>query len=297
MARQPQGIRARIALVARVDVVEQQVIAGQAAHHVRRGEVQGVVVVEQRAQRLARIADVVLQLVVARIDIGVEVVLEGAGRGQGRACLLRAVVVARKTVALRSRVRVVQVGGGLRRAKAHVVLRQLIAEAHDDRLAIAREDDRARRNRARRVAFVTPDALRRIGRVEHPVEPLLGLQLIKQRLAEHARQLRVTLVRRPPGFAPGDVRGNRGARGQGRDCLQRGDRVGQGDQPRRGWGTGRQYWSGGTTLARSQQDRSQHGGSAQLEEGASIVYGVVGSRQATVPASQFGGFHCGPSLE
>ncbi|MNQ81541.1 hypothetical protein D3C85_965660 [compost metagenome] len=299
MARQPQRARARIALVARVDVIEQQVIARQAAHHVRRGEVQRVVVVEQRPQGLARVADMVLQLVVARIDVWVEMILERAARCQGGTRLGRAVVIAREPIALRSSVGVVQVDGNLRRAKAHMIRRQLVTEAHDDRLAIAGEDDRTRYDGPWRVAFETKDTLRRIGGMEHPVEPFLDFQLIKQGLAEHAGKFSVALVRRPPGFATGNIRRNRGGRGETGDRLERGDRVGQRDQPRRGRWAGREHREGcGPALARFQQYRRQHGGGADFEEGASAFDSirVLRGRQATFPVSQVCGFHCGPSL-
>ncbi|MNV88797.1 hypothetical protein D3C71_1830340 [compost metagenome] len=106
-------------------------------------------------------------------------ILEPAVGRQGRAVLVGAVVVTREAVAFRPRVRIVQVGGDLWRAETDLILRQVVAKADDDRSAIAREDRRAGGDRARCIAFVTPDALRRIGRMEHPIGTLFGLQLVQ----------------------------------------------------------------------------------------------------------------------
>ncbi|MDT4825748.1 hypothetical protein FQZ97_590390 [compost metagenome] len=63
-------------LIARVDVIEEQEEPRQAAIHIRCREVEGVIVVEQRAQRLTRVADTVLELVEAGVDIAIVVILE-----------------------------------------------------------------------------------------------------------------------------------------------------------------------------------------------------------------------------
>ncbi|MCY1298944.1 hypothetical protein D9M70_484550 [compost metagenome] len=76
VAGQAQRTGTRVMLIARVDVIEEQEEPRQAAIHVRRREVEGVVVVEQRAQRLTRVADTVLELVEAGVDIAIVVILE-----------------------------------------------------------------------------------------------------------------------------------------------------------------------------------------------------------------------------
>ncbi|MCY1373758.1 hypothetical protein D9M69_610520 [compost metagenome] len=135
--------------------------------------------------------------------------------------------------------------------------------------------------------------------MKYPIEPLLGLQFVEQGRTEHSGQFGVTLVRRAPGFAAGDIRGDRGAWVQGGDRLERSDLVGQRDQPRRGRRAGRKLRKGcSPALAGFQQYRRQHGGGADFQEGASVVdsISVFRGRQATFPMPRICGFHYGPSL-
>ncbi|MCY1523810.1 hypothetical protein D9M68_587170 [compost metagenome] len=161
-------------LIARVEVVEEQEEPGQAAIHIGCGEVEGVVVVEQRAQCLARVANTILELIEAGVDVAVVVILELARRRQRGAGFDGAVVVARESIALRPRMSVVQVGGNFRRTEADVILGQRIMDAQDHGLPIARENGWSWRRSARRVAFIAPNPLGWISRVEHPIRPLLG---------------------------------------------------------------------------------------------------------------------------
>ncbi|MCY1514590.1 hypothetical protein D9M68_491350 [compost metagenome] len=124
-------------------MVEQQVEAEQPAHHVLRGGLPGVVVEPQGAEGFAVVADAVLHLVQAGVDVGVEVVLVLALVVQGHALLVGTVEVAGETVAFRGSVQVVQVRRDVGGADADVVLGQLAVEAADHRLAVAGEDDRA----------------------------------------------------------------------------------------------------------------------------------------------------------
>ncbi|MDT4845766.1 hypothetical protein FQZ97_797620 [compost metagenome] len=176
-------------LIARVDVIEEQEEPGQAAIHVRRREVEGVVVVEQRTQRLARVADAILELVEAGVDIAVVVILELAGRGQRRTGFDGAVVVPRKTIALRRRMGVVQVRGNFRGAETDVILRQPVVDAQDHRLAIACENSGSRSCGAPRITGIAPDLLGRIGRIEHPVRPLPGRQFVRDRDTQFGKSL------------------------------------------------------------------------------------------------------------
>ncbi|MCY1520049.1 hypothetical protein D9M68_548180 [compost metagenome] len=178
MAGQTERTGAGVMPVTGVDVIEKQEKSCQAAVHVRRREVEGVVVVEERAQRLARVADAILELVVPGVDVAVVVILELAWRGQGGAGFHGAVVITRETIAFGGRMGVVQMSGDFRGTEAHMVLRQRIMDAQNHRLPIACEDGRTRGRSARHVAFVAPDPLGWIGRVEHPVRPLLGPQLV-----------------------------------------------------------------------------------------------------------------------
>ncbi|MNF49367.1 hypothetical protein D3C84_306380 [compost metagenome] len=87
--------------------------------------------VEERTQSLGGISLKVLAGLESGLHIGVQVILEPAVGRQGRTVLAGAVVVARETVAFRTAVQVVQVGGDFRRTEPHVVLRQLVMDATD----------------------------------------------------------------------------------------------------------------------------------------------------------------------
>ncbi|MNN17115.1 hypothetical protein D3C81_1302880 [compost metagenome] len=131
MTGQTQSSGARIGLAARVQLIEQAVETGQPQIKVGRREVQGVVVVEERTQSLGGISLKVLAGLESGLHIGVQVILEPAVGRQGRTVLAGTVVVARETVAFRTAVQVVQVGGDFRRTEPHVVLRQLVMDATD----------------------------------------------------------------------------------------------------------------------------------------------------------------------
>ncbi|MNN57068.1 hypothetical protein D3C81_1720320 [compost metagenome] len=136
--------------------------------------------IEERTQCLTRVSDAVLELVEAGVDVAVVVVLELARRGQGGAGFHGAVVITRETIAFGGRMGVVQMSGDFRGTEAHMVLRQRIMDAQDHRLPIACEDGWSRGRSPRHVAFEPPDPLGWIGRVVHPVRPLLGSQLVGQ---------------------------------------------------------------------------------------------------------------------
>ncbi|WP_280349649.1 hypothetical protein [Pseudomonas sp. BN414] len=125
--------------------------------------------VEERAQRLTRVADTVLELIEAGADVAVEVVEEFPRGGQRRPRFCQAVEIAGETIAFRSCVGVVQVGGDFRRTEALVVGGQAIADTHNDRLAIAREDHRSWRHGFRLIALESPDRLARVGFIEEPL--------------------------------------------------------------------------------------------------------------------------------
>ena len=197
-------------LVARVEVVEKQVKPRQAAIDVRSGEIHRVIMVKQGAQGLARIADAAVA-VQAGIDVRIEMVLELPRRCQGRSGLSRAVVIAGEAVALRRRMQVVQMRADLGRAEPDVILRQHVVDAADERVTVAREDCGTRGGCARGIAFVTPDALRGIRRIEHPIGILLGRHLVEFR--RRSAKLTETLVQRSPGLAAGGVRGLGAKRG------------------------------------------------------------------------------------
>ncbi|MCY1304966.1 hypothetical protein D9M70_547430 [compost metagenome] len=116
--------------------------------------------------------------------------------------LVGAVVVTREAVAFRSAVQVVQVSGDFRRTEPHMVLRQLVMDAADQRAPVACEEGRAGHGLVRGVALVTPDTLWRIGRTVDPIIAFDGADLVEQR---PWRELRPALMRAAPRLAGGDV--------------------------------------------------------------------------------------------
>ncbi|MCY1353603.1 hypothetical protein D9M69_399480 [compost metagenome] len=128
-------------------------------------------------------------------------------------------------------------GGDFRRAKAHVVLRQLVMDAADHRTPIARKNGSAGHGLVRIVVgLVAPDPLRRVGRAVDPVIPLDRTDLVVQRTR---RELRPALMGISPRLAPGDV-GNLGRRRtQGRNRADGihlgGQLMGPGNGRRAGW--------------------------------------------------------------
>jgi hypothetical protein len=81
-----------VSLVARVELIEEQVEAGEPPRHVAGGEVHAVVVVPERAERLARI------IAGHRINVVMIPVLAASGEGRSKGCA--AEKIARKSVAL-----------------------------------------------------------------------------------------------------------------------------------------------------------------------------------------------------
>jgi hypothetical protein len=126
-----------VAVVAHVGVrvgapgVVDRVHAGEPRVHVLRGEIELVVVIPDGAERLVGVADAAV-LVHARIDVRVVVVVVVAP----------VVGVQRVAVALRGRVHVVQVGRDLVDPEAQVLRRQIVVDAHEMRLAVARPEHR-----------------------------------------------------------------------------------------------------------------------------------------------------------
>ena len=79
-----------------------------------------------------------------------------------------------------------QMRSDLGRAEADAIIRELIVDAADDRVAIAREEGGTWGGRARpgptvRVAGETPDGLLRICRMEDPLGILHGCHLVEGR--------------------------------------------------------------------------------------------------------------------
>src|SRR5262245_26001442 len=96
---------------------------------------------------------------------------------------MRAVVVARETVALRRCKQIVQMCGDLGGTEPGVIIRQVIVNKTDARLAVACEDRRAWGGGVQGVARETPDELWRIRRIKDPIGILLGCHLVKGRRA------------------------------------------------------------------------------------------------------------------
>ncbi|MCY1552123.1 hypothetical protein D9M68_885000 [compost metagenome] len=120
-----------------------------------------------------------------------------------------------------------QVHRDFRRAEADMILRQVVMEAHDHRLPVTGHYGRPRGGRGGGAYGESPDALRRVGRIEHPGWILLGAQLVMSHrvLPRRAVQLGPALVVRAAAFT---------SRGIGVQCRgwiqadgwQRGDGAG-----------------------------------------------------------------------
>ena len=233
-------------------MIEQQEETHQPADDVGRGEVQGVVMVEQGAKSFAVVADAVLQLVVASVDIGVKVVLETAWRGQAGPGLGGAVVVAGKAITLRPDVSVVQVGTDLWRTKTGVVGRQVIVDAADHRMAVVRVHHRTEHGQIRNGGLEGPYRLWWIGWVEHPTLALRRMQLVVLGLRA---ELGPALMRRPPGLAGGGV-GQLGRRRIERAAVKQRRLIGQKFLPGNGW-RARRYNCLAATGRQDQRRRGQ----------------------------------------
>ncbi|MCY1401563.1 hypothetical protein D9M71_166840 [compost metagenome] len=149
-----------------------------------------MVVVEERAQCFSWVAYAVLELIEPRVDVAVQVVEEFTGTRQRWPGLGRAVEIPGETIALGACMSVVQVCRDLRSAEPLVVRRELVMDAHDDRLAVSREQHRAWCRRLRAIALEAPYGLPRVGLIEQP----LGVFPRGQLVGECERQLVPALV-------------------------------------------------------------------------------------------------------
>ena len=182
--------QAQAGAITTVQIVEQVVAAEHTLVDVLGGEIEVVVVVPQRRQRLSRVA--VLRLVFtgsdeprireAREHVRVVLVLEALrvdrqpGHRIDRASVVdRVEVVDRIAVALRRRMPIVQVGGHLGDAKRLRDLhrRQVVVEPHHDRLTVFRLDQRPGH-----MPVEAPDSGRRIIRVQLELHFLHGQLII-----------------------------------------------------------------------------------------------------------------------
>src|SRR5262245_22686055 len=125
-------------LIARVEVVVQNIHPGQSLVDILRREVHAVIVVPQRAHRFVYVASQRVGRSEPRQHVWIVLVVE---EGTGKLGMWEE--VARKTVAVRRRVAVVQVRAHLILPKAAVVDRQVIDIADEDRLPISGDVERA----------------------------------------------------------------------------------------------------------------------------------------------------------
>ncbi|MNT28151.1 hypothetical protein D3C72_1638160 [compost metagenome] len=174
--------------------------------------------VEERPQSLGGISLQILACLETGLHIGIQVILEPAVGRQGRAVLVGAVVVTREAVAFRTAVKVVQMGGDFRRAEPHVVLRQLVMDAADQRAPVACKKGRAGHGLVRSAGLVAPYPLWWVGRAVDPVIALDGTDLVKQRAR---RKLRPALMRVAPRLTGHDVGGFGGRRTERRHRSHR----------------------------------------------------------------------------